>query len=88
VKRRELTFIVTALILGAVIGGLIGDVIGTFLPPGAAKTVFSKSIEIGFSPAKLEFYAVSFTLGLMFKINFMSVLVVLLVIVYFRWWYL
>jgi len=87
-KRRELTFIITALILGAVIGGLIGDVIGTFLPPGAAKTVFTKSIEIGFSPTKLEFYAVSFTLGLMFKINFMSVLVVLLVIVYFRWWYL
>jgi len=66
-KRRELTFIITALILGAVIGGLIGDVIGTFLPPGAAKTVFTKSIEIGFSPTKLEFYAVSFTLGLMFK---------------------
>ena len=87
-KRRELTFIITALILGAVIGGLIGDVIGTFLPPGAAKTVFSKSIEIGFSPVRLEFYAISFTLGLMFKINFMSVLVVLLVIVYFRWWYL
>lgn len=87
-KKRELTFIITALILGAVIGGLIGDVVATFLPDGAAKTVFSKSIQIGFSPTKIDFFALSFTFGLMFRINFMSALFVLLVIIYFRWWYL
>lgn len=87
-KKRELTFIITALILGAVMGGLVGDIIGSYLPPGAAKTVFTKSVQIGLSPTNLDFYAVSLTIGLMFKINFMSVLVVLLVIVYFRWWYL
>jgi hypothetical protein len=88
VKKRELTFIITALILGAVMGGLVGDIIGTYLPPGAAKTVFTKSIEIGINTTKVDFYAISFTFGLTFKINFVSVLVVLLVIVYFRWWYL
>jgi len=87
-KRRELTFLITALILGAVIGGLVGDIIGTFLQPGAAKTVFTKSIQIGFGPSQVDFYAISFTVGLKIKINFVSVLVVLLVIVYFRWWYL
>lgn len=87
-KARELTFIIMALILGAVIGGLIGDIIGTFLAPGAAKTLFTKSVEIGFDTIKVDFYAISFTIGLTLKINFMSVLVILLVIVYFRWWYL
>ena len=87
-KRRELTFIIIGLIMGAVIGGLLGDIVGTFLPPGAAKTVFTKSVQVGFSPTRVELYAVSFTIGLMFKINFMSVLFILLVIVYFRWWYL
>ena len=87
-KKRELTFIITALILGAVMGGLVGDIIGTYLPPGAAKTVFTKNIQIGLNPTNIDFYAVSLTFGLVFKINFMSVLVVLLVIVYFRWWYL
>lgn len=87
-KKRELTFIITALILGAVMGGLIGDIIGTYLPPGAAKTVFTKSVEIGVNTTKVDFYAISFTFGLTFKINFVSVLIVLLVIVYFRWWYL
>jgi len=87
-KKRELTFIITALILGAVIGGLLGDIIGTYLPAGAAKTVFTKSISIGFSPTRIDFFAIAFTIGLQLKINFMSALVVLLVIIYFRWWYL
>lgn len=87
-KKRELTFIIIALLLGAIIGGLVGDIIGTFLPAGAAKTVFTKSIIIGFEPAQVDFYAISFTFGLKLKINFMSMLVVLLVIIYFRWWYL
>ncbi|RKX28391.1 MAG: hypothetical protein DRP47_04405 [Candidatus Zixiibacteriota bacterium] len=87
-KKREVTFILVALILGAVAGGLIGDIIGTFLPEGAAKTVFTKSIEVGFDTIKMDFYALSFIFGLTLKINFMSVLVLLLVIIYFRWWYL
>jgi hypothetical protein len=88
VKRREVIFITTALILGAVIGGVIGDIIGTFLPPGAAKTLFSKSIQIGIDATRIDLYAFSITFGLMVKINFVSVLTVILVIVYFRWWYL
>ena len=87
-KKRELTFLITALILGAVLGGLVGDIIGTFLPPGAAKTVFEKSIQVGLGPVQCDFYSIAFTFGVKFKTNFMSALVVLLVIVYFRWWYL
>lgn len=87
-KKRELTFIIVALILGAVLGGLMGDIIGTFLPDGAARTVFTKSVNIGFDTLKVDFYTIAFTVGLKLKINFMSMLVVILVIVYFRWWYL
>ncbi len=86
-NRRELVFLV-ALLLAAIIGGLFGDIIGTYLPDGAAKTLFTKSVQVGFSPTQLEFYAISFTIGLMFKINFVSALFVILVVVYFRWWYL
>lgn len=86
-NRRELVFLV-AILLAAVIGGLFGDIIGTYLPDGAAKTLFTKSVQVGFSPTQVEFYAISFTIGLMFKINFVSALFVILVVVYFRWWYL
>jgi len=87
-KKRELTFIIIALLLGAILGGFIGDVIGSFLPAGAAKILFSKSVSIGFETTRVQLYSLSFTIGLMFKINFMSVLGVLLVIIYFRWWYI
>lgn len=87
-KRRELTFITVALILGAVMGGLIGSILGTFLPPSAAKTLFTESISVGFDTVKVDFYAIAFTVGLKVKINFMSVLFVLLVIIYFKWWFL
>ncbi len=87
-KKREVTFILVALILGAVAGGLIGDIIGTYLPPGAAKTVFTKSIEIGIDTMQLDLYALKLIFGLTLKVNFMSVLVLILIIIYFRWWYL
>lgn len=87
-KKRELTFIVVALVIGAVAGGLVGDIIGTHLPPGGAKTVFTKSIELGLDTVKIDFYAISFTIGLTFKFNFMSLLMVILVIIYFRYWYI
>lgn len=87
-KKREVTFVVVALILGAVFGGLIGDILGSYLPPSAAKTLFTKSIDIGLETVKVDFYAIAFTIGFMLKINFMSVLFVILVIIYFKWWYL
>ncbi len=87
-KKREVTFILVALILGAVVGGLLGDIIAGYLPPGGAKTVFSKSLEIGMDATRIDLYAVTLTFGLKLKVNFMSVLVLLLVIIYFRWWYL
>ena len=87
-KSREVTFLLVALILGAVLGGVLGDIINTFLPQGAAKTVFSKNIQIGFGPTQIDFYAITLTLGLQFRLNLMSGLIVLLVIIYFRWWYL
>lgn len=87
-KKRELTFIIVALILAAVIGGFLGEMIGSFLPAGAAKTLFSKSVTIGMDTMRFQLYSIAFTIGLTFKINFMSALAVLIIIVYFRWWYI
>jgi hypothetical protein len=87
-KRREVIFLTVALILAAVVGGLLGELIGSFLPEGAVKTLFTQSVPVGFPSLTAEFYALSFTIGIMFKINFVSVLLIIFVIVYFRWWYI
>lgn len=87
-KTLDITFVVVALILAAVIGGLIGEIVGSFLPEGAVKTLFEKSHDIGLKTFTLELYSISFTFGLMIKINFVSILMIILVIAYFRWWHL
>ena len=93
-RKSEIVFLIFSLILAAIVGGLVGDIIGEFLPAGAAKTLFQKNIQIGtmhdgaYSPLTVEFFAISFTLGLMFKINFVSVLFLAIVVIYFRWFYI
>ena len=87
-KRSEAIFLTTALILAAVLGGMLGEMIGTFMPQGSVRTLFEKSVQIGFDSFHVNVYALDFTLGLMLKLNFVSVLLVLAVIVYYRWWYL
>ena len=87
-KSREVTFLLVALVLAAVVGGLIGDIVGTFLPEGAVKTLFQKAESVGFEPLTVELYAISFTIGLKVTINFVSILFLILVVIYFRWWFL
>ena len=87
-KRSEIVFLIVSLILAAVAGGLVGDIIGKFLPDGATKTLFQESLQIGIKPFTVDFFAISFTLGFMFKINFVSVLFLIMVVIYFRWWYI
>ena len=86
-RRSEIIFLVVVMILAAVIGGLVGELVGSFLPEGAVKTLFEKSVEIGFKTIEMHFYAISVSFGIMFKINFVSILMIVLVIIYFRWWY-
>jgi len=87
-KKKDLSFLTVALLLAAILGGLVGDIIGSFLPPGAVQTLFTKSFSIGFEPTIIKLYAITLTIGAMFKINFVSLLSVFLVIIYFKWWYL
>jgi hypothetical protein len=88
VKRSELGYVVIGVLLAAIVGGLIGDIIGSFLPEGTAKGLFEKHKEVGFNEISVQFYAISFTVGLLFKLNFVSVLLMVFVLAYFRWWYL
>jgi hypothetical protein len=87
-KGREITFLLVALVLAAVVGGLIGEIIGSFMPEGAVRTLFKESVTIGFKPLTVELYAISFTIGFLVKINFVSILFIIMVVLYFRWWFL
>ncbi len=98
-KGRELTFLIVSLVLATVLGGFMGQLIGDYLPDGAVKTLFQKNLEIGIGkrgikvneiqePIYINLYSISLAFGLLIKINFVSVLMVILIIIYFKWWYL
>ncbi len=87
-KSRDKTFIIFSLILAAIVGGLVGDIIGQFVPDGPAKILFSRAYELGFDTTTLDLWVITVSFGLQVKINLVSVLTMVLVIVYFKWWYL
>lgn len=98
-RDKEIKFVITALMLATVMGGFMGQLIGEYLPDGAVKTLFVKSLDIGIGqrgvsvndvqqPIYINLYSITLTFGLLIKINFVSLLMVLLVIIYFKWWYL
>jgi ABC-type microcin C transport system permease subunit YejE len=87
-RRNEITFLIFSLLLAAIVGGLLGDLIGYYLPEGAAKTLFQRNLEVGIDSTTVDFFSISFTIGFMFRINFVSVLFLVMVLIYFRWWYI
>ena len=98
-NSRELSFIIVSLLLATVFGGFLGQMIGEYLPDGAVKTLFQQNLELGIGkrgvsvneiqePININLYSISFAFGLLIRINFVSVLMVILVIIYFKWWYI
>jgi len=87
-KRREITFLIFSILAATIFGGLIGDIISGYLPDGTAKLLFGKTVPVGFDATNVDVFALSFTVGFTFRVNFMSVLFVIFVLIYFRWWYI
>lgn len=86
-RAKEVSFITVSLVLAVVVGGFLGELVGSFLPQGAVKTLFEKNVQFGLEQFTIDIYALRFTFGVIFKVNFLSVLGAVLVIIYFRYWY-
>lgn len=96
-RGREITFLIVGIVMAAVAGALVGHLVGSLIPGGPMKGVFTSTIEIGLGkgvalhpvePVHLDLYAIALAFGFTLRINFVSVLFVLLLLIYFRWWYL
>ncbi len=73
-RKRSITIIFIALILGAAIGTILGEVLGLMLPEGVVKQFFLQSVSWGISPVTLDLLVVTVTFGLRVKFNISSVL--------------
>ncbi len=87
-RKDKLNVLFIAIITGAVIGGLLGSILAHILPLGVVKTLFQKSVTVGFDPVRVNLYIISLTFGLKLYINFLSAIGIFIAIYYFKWWYL
>ncbi|RLC35996.1 hypothetical protein DRH29_05395 [candidate division Kazan bacterium] len=86
-KKHNVGFICLILLLAIIIGGYIGELITILLPEGGVKTFFSRSVEFGFDTISVNLVLIQFDLGLLVKFNIISLLALLVVAYYFRWWF-
>jgi hypothetical protein len=84
-RPRKLSIFIFSLVAGAILGGALGEIIGLILPAGVAKDFFTKAIAIGFSPHTWDLWFASLTIGFSFKLNFVSILGVLVLSYLLRW---
>ncbi len=61
-------------ILGALLGTMVGELLAAYLPAGAVKSFFLKSITFGLEPSTLNLHILTFTVGLILKINILTVI--------------
>jgi hypothetical protein len=61
-------------VIGALLGTMVGELLGAYLPQGAVKNFFLKSITFGLEPASLNLHILVLTFGLLLKINVVTVI--------------
>jgi hypothetical protein len=87
-RRRPLAVVALILFLGIVVGTVVGEVIGIILPEGKAiREVFVSSTDFHVGPLHLDLVVFSFTLGFSLKVNMMSVIGIVVVLLMLRWYW-
>ena len=85
--RRRAGRLLVVVLVGLVLGALLSELAVRFLPESAARTFFTTSVSAAFGPLVVDLVAVGFTLGpLVFRLDFLSVLGVLVVALAARTW--
>jgi hypothetical protein len=85
--KKNIPLTIFILLLGLIIGSFIGDLLGMVLPDGAAKTVMTTPLRIGFHPISIDLHIFTLILGLMIKINLFGVIGVLILGYSLKWLY-
>ncbi len=84
-RQRSMLLLLIALIFGAATGALLGDLLSLTLPDGVVKQFFLQSVSWGFSPVTIDLLVTTITVGLRFKFSISSVLGLMAVYYFFRY---
>jgi hypothetical protein len=85
--RRRAGRVLVVVLTGLLVGALLSELAIRFLPPSSARTFFTTSVAAAFGPLSIDLVAVGLTLGpLVLRLDFLSVLGVLVVALAVRTW--
>ena len=77
--------ILLSILLGIAAGTLLGELLGVILPPGIPREVLTLSQGFALEPFTLNLLVLSFTFGISFTFNLLSILGVFVMIQLLKW---
>ena len=85
--RRRMGRLLVVVLIGLVLGALLSELAIRFMPQSSARKFFTTSVAAAFGPLVVDLVAVGFTIGpLVLRLDFLSVLGVLVVALAVRTW--
>ena len=84
-RKKSFKAILLTLLLGIAVGTVIGGVLQEVLPDGIVKTVLTETWEHSVNVEKMDLMVISFGFSFGIKINFISVLMVFVIIQLLKW---
>ncbi len=85
VGKKYWTFLI-AIFAGIVSGALVSELLKMILPTGVVKDFLTYSVNFGLDPLGINLGALKFTFGLIFSFTVVSLLFLIAVVYYFKWW--
>lgn len=87
VARRRAGRLLVVVLAGLILGALLSELAVRFMPQSSAREFFTTSVSAAFGPLVIDLVAFGITLGpVVFRLDFLSVLGVLVVALAARTW--
>ena len=84
-RKKSFKAILLTILLGIAVGTVIGGVLQQVLPEGIVRTVLTESLEYSVNMEKVDLLVLSFGFSFGIKINFISVLMIFVMIQLLKW---
>ena len=84
-QRKSFKMILLSILLGIAAGTLLGELLGVLLPPGIPREVLTLSKSFDLAPFTVDLLVFSFTFGIGFTFNLLSILGMFVMIQLLKW---
>lgn len=85
-SKHKFAAFMLAVVVGLIAGALISELLQLILPTGVVRDFLTRSFNFGFSPSELNLGVVRLTFGINLSFTIVSLLVIVGVVYYFKWW--